>query len=238
MMRRIAFLFLLLLCLVQSPRAFAVTIGQMDTFEDGTTDGWLVGLLGAPHPAPPQNIASGGPSGAADNYLQLTAVGGAGAGNRLSAINLDQWAGDYIGAGVNAIAMDLNNLGTTDLSLRLLLWAGVAGPPTDVAISTTAVFLPAGSGWTSVLFPIMSDDLTILGGSVTNALTNTTELRLFHSPTIAFPGPSVATTLGVDNIQARGVPPGSGSSTVPEPSTAVLVGTGIAALLSRRYWRA
>ncbi|MBM3727132.1 MAG: hypothetical protein FJW40_17130 [Acidobacteria bacterium] len=37
----------------------AVSVGQIDTFEDGTTQNWLVGLLGAPHPAPPANMAGG-----------------------------------------------------------------------------------------------------------------------------------------------------------------------------------
>ena len=64
-------------------QASGAVIGQVDNFEDGTTQGWVVGLLGAPSPAPPQNIPNGGPLGAGDNYLQLTSVGGSGAGNRL-----------------------------------------------------------------------------------------------------------------------------------------------------------
>ena len=59
-----------------------------DTFEDGSTQGWVANLLGmGSHPAPPANVADGGPLGAGDNYLQITALGGGGAGSRLSAIN-------------------------------------------------------------------------------------------------------------------------------------------------------
>ena len=57
-----------------------VTAGQVDTFEGGTTQGWVVG--DPSHPAPPTNIATGGPAGAGDNYLQLTAVGGGAAAER------------------------------------------------------------------------------------------------------------------------------------------------------------
>ena len=91
-------------------QASGAVIGQVDNFEDGTTQGWVVGLLGAPSPAPPQNIPNGGPLGAGDNYLQLTSVGGSGAGNRLVVINLAQWAGNYTAAGVTFIGMDLRNL--------------------------------------------------------------------------------------------------------------------------------
>ena len=53
----------LAVCLIQAPLASAITLDQVDNFEDGTTQGWLVGLLGAPHPAPPANIPDGGPLG-------------------------------------------------------------------------------------------------------------------------------------------------------------------------------
>ena len=137
--------------------AIAVTVGQIDTFEDGTTQNWLVGLLGAPHPAPPVNVPTGGPAGLDDNYLLLTAVGGQGPGNRLSVINVAQWSGDYISAGINAITMDMNNLGSTDLYLRLLFADPLGGPPTNLAFSKDAIFLAAGGGWTSMVFPITSE---------------------------------------------------------------------------------
>jgi hypothetical protein len=206
-------------CLVSPGIAFAVTLGQIDTFEDGTTQNWTVGLLGAPHPMPPQNNPSGGPAGVNDNYLLLTSLGGVGPGNRLTVINPGQWAGNYLAAGVTTISMDVNNLGGTDLALRLLFEDPVAGPPTDIAISTNSILVPANSGWISVVFPIMPGDLTVLSGDVTAALTNATELRLFHSPALGFPGPAVVSSLGVDNIAA-----------VPAPPPALLLTTGLAGL--------
>ena len=199
----------LILGLAASPTGFGVILGQIDTFEDGTTQDWLVGALGATHPAPPQNVASGGPGGADDNYLVIHSLGGGGPGSRLSVMNLSQWGGDYVAAGVGAIQMDLMNLGATDLDLRLLIANPVAGPPTDVAVSTLAVHLPAGSDWTRVLFPIGLTDLTLLGtGSLADALATATELRLFHNASPDFPPPVIVAELGVDNIHAL----------VPEPA--------------------
>jgi hypothetical protein len=198
----------------------AVTLGQIDTFEDGTTLGWTVGLLGAPHPAPPQNIPSGGPAGVNDNYLLLTAVGGGGPGSKFSVINLNQWAGDYLAAGISTIVMDIINLGSTELALRLLVADPVAGPPNNWAFSTNYITVPVGSGWQHVIFPFTPADLTAGMGNITTALSNATELRIFHNPAAGFPGPGVVAQLGVDNITA-----------VPLPPALLLVGSGLMCLL-------
>ena len=129
----------------------AVTVGQIDTFEDGTTQNWVAGLLGAPHPAPPANQSSGGPAGVDDNFLLVSALGGAGPGSRLSAINFaNQWAGDYIASGVSVITMDVRNFGTSDLFLRLSLSDPGFGPPVNVAFSSQPILLPAGGGCRSL----------------------------------------------------------------------------------------
>jgi hypothetical protein len=78
-------------------------VGQIDTFEDGTIQNWHVGM-DAPPAARPANIASGGPGGAGDNYLRLTALGGNGPSSKLSVINNSQWTGNYLASGVNAIS--------------------------------------------------------------------------------------------------------------------------------------
>src|SRR3712207_3063500 len=82
----------------------AVTIGHVDTFEDGSTEGWFVP---GPHPSPPANIATGGPDGTGDHYLQLTAIGGGGPGSRMTVLNESQWQGSYSGAGITHITMDV-----------------------------------------------------------------------------------------------------------------------------------
>src|SRR5262245_12891015 len=87
------------LMLISSASAIPVTI---ENFQDGTTMGWIVP---GPSPNPPVNIATGGPAGAGDRYLQLTSTGLPGAGGRLAVINDTRWGGDYIAAGLTSIVM-------------------------------------------------------------------------------------------------------------------------------------
>jgi hypothetical protein len=214
-------------CLLSLPAAVRAdpVVGQVDTFENGTTQNWQVGP-DAPPAALPVNVLSGGPAGADDNYLRLSARGGNGPGSKLSVINESaRWTGNYLASGVNAITMDLRNFGPSDLSLRLL-FAGPFGPmgPTSLALTSDAIFLPAESGWTAVTFLIGPENLTAGLGSVTEALSGVSELRLFHNPAPFFLGPggnsipSVSASLGVDNIRA---------AAIPEPGTLALVATGL-----------
>ena len=54
-------LLLLAVCFLQpTVGSTAVTLGQIDDFQDGTLQGWLVGFVGVP----PVNFADGGPDGA------------------------------------------------------------------------------------------------------------------------------------------------------------------------------
>lgn len=197
---RVLFALLTALCLLGTP-AGALTLGQVDTFEDGTVQGWVAAVLGQPHPQPPENVPSGGPSGVDDNYLRITSFGGQGAGSRLVAINLSQWAGNYNSTGVGAIEMDLMNLGQTDLFIRVLLEDPMGGPPANIAI-TSALFLPAGGGWTHATFSLDPMQLTALEGDVDTVLANATALRIFSSETPTFPPDPIVAQLGVDNIEA------------------------------------
>ena len=209
------------------PAAQAAVIGQIDTFEDGTTQGWVVGVgpFQPVVPFPPVNVASGGPGGVNDNFLRLTSTGQSGSispGSRLTALNASQWSGDYLAAGIGAIEMDVRNFGASDLSLRLLFQDGMGGPPTAVAFSTNALVLPTGGGWTHVVFPIAPSDLTAALGSVSDALSTATMLRIFHGAAPAFPGEQTAGVLGIDNIRALAVAP------VPEPATILTLALGLA----------
>lgn len=200
--------------------AAQITVGHRDTFEDGTTQGWMTSLLGSPNPQPPQNIATGGPGGAGDSFLQLTSLGGEGPGSRLVVNNPGgNWTGNYLTAGVGGIAMDLNNMGSNDLFIRIGFENPTVGPPTDIAFTSTAFFLPAGSGWTHATFSF--GGLVPLIGDVNTVMSNVTVFRIYNSedpnfPNPEFPIPAVAATLGIDNITAT-----------PEPSSLALLGTGL-----------
>jgi hypothetical protein len=214
-----------------------IAVGNRNDFQDGTTQGWMVNLLGMGGPGlpQPQVIPNGGPAGAGDAYLQLTSTGLPGPGGRLVALNFTStWTGNYLAAGVGAISLDAMNLGTTDLSLRLLFENPMGGPPTDLALSQTALTLPTGGGWTSLMFPLFGPGgLAVLapGMDLNALLSNTTTIRILHSPTFTYPPPQAAAQLGVDNITAV--------AAVPEPSTFLLVGGGlaVAAAAARRRRR-
>lgn len=222
---RVHLVFTLLAALLVETPARAVVDAQIDNFESGTLAGWGVGSI---VPIPPQNVATGGPAGVDDNYMQLGSTGTAGNGSRMAVFNTDQWTGDYGAAGIGAIAMNVNNLGATDLTLRLLFTDGTGMTGDNRAVTTAGKLVPAGSGWTTIAFRIAPSDLTALTGSAAAALAGTTRLFLFHSTPVNFPGSPIAATLGVDNIQA-----------LPEPSAAGTCGAGAAllALLARRRAR-
>jgi hypothetical protein len=203
----------------------AATLGQIDTFQDGTTDNWFAGggPFGQVPPIPPANIPDGGPAGAGDAFLQITAGGGSGPGSRLVALNGTQWAGSF--AGIGGITADLINLGNSDLTIRLLLENPIPGPPTLEAV-TQGVFLPVGGGWTHAFFSLDPSTLTMLIGSDPAALLGgTTVLRIIHGP--AGDAEPVAGILGVDNIQA-----------VPEPATLSMLAVACAAFAGIRRRRA
>jgi hypothetical protein len=206
----------------------ALVVGQVDTFESGTTEGWVIGA--GPNGGggtPPANQSSGGPAGTDDNYLLLTATGGDGPGSRLSVLNLSQWAGDYAAAGIGAIQFDANNFGTTDLYLRLLFEDPQLGPPTNIAF-TDAILVQPGTGWNTLVFSIGADDLTAALGSPADALANATAIRIFASFDPEYPPDPIVASLGVDNFRALQ------SAVVPEPATAALLALGVLGCCARR----
>ena len=216
---------------------------MMNTFESGTTEGWLIHLLGpgAPIGAPPAsarpaNIATGGPAGANDNFLRLTGTGSGGPGGRVMGIN-PTWGGNYTTLGVTGIRMNARNSGNSDLFVRFLIEDPFLGPgstgPDNIAMSAVPILLAAGSGWQTIEFPLFgAQGLTALMGSVAGAMNNVTLVRIFAAPSIvgpgidAFPPAPMVGVLDLDNIAAV---------TVPEPSTVALFATGaLGILLARR----
>ncbi len=208
-----------LLALSFSYSAQAIVIGQIDDFQDGTTQNWTNGgIFGAP---PVVNIPDGGPGGAGDHYIQVTSVGGNGPGNRLTTLNRDQWLGDYIGQGVTTIEMDLKNLSDVQLSIRIAFKQEL-GPGVPGYVSQPFILDP-GTGWQHVVFslsmaamiPIDSpfDYNTFFSG-------NFQEARIINSINPNLNGDPIAAQIGIDNIHA-----------VPEPSVLALGTLGALTLL-------
>jgi hypothetical protein len=220
---------LLALLLPAAGRADPI-LGQIDTFEDGTTQGWAVGSPSPPDPFPPVNVPNGGPAGAGDHYLQITSDAGR-AGGRLTVFNRSQWAGNFLAAGVGAVEMDLKNFGTTPLSMRIALKSGV-GIGSPGFASTNPFVLPADGQWHHAVFPIDEADLTRIGSTtltLTDLLSNVAEFRILNSAAPALNGDRINTQVGVDNIQA--------DAPLPEPSSLVLLGLGTAGLAGWRRWK-
>lgn len=195
----------------------AITIGQIDDFEDGTFHGWQMGAA-VPINSHLANIADGGPTGIGDNYLQVSSNGSFTAGGRLTVFNSLQWTGDYIGKGITTIVMNLNNFSSSEsLNLRLAINGGVTdhlGIVTGGLFSTqTSVSLDSGSGWTQVSFSLRPDNLDAVsrlgfttGNDVFATLANVTELRLINGNVPSWTGDPVTATIGIDNISAVPLP--------------------------------
>lgn len=210
--------------------ASAVTIGQVDDFGDGTTQGWEMGRQTITNTYM-TNITTGGPAGAGDSYLQVTADNTSVAGGRLTFFNQAQWTGNYTSTGITAIAMDVRNFSSTEtLNLRLAIEGGPSVTTGGLFATSASISLPSGSDWTHVVFSFAPGDLVSVSGrsgttgnDIDAALANVVELRLLNSATPSWNGSPVGAILGIDNIHAL---------VVPLPPAAVLFGSGLLGLVA------
>lgn len=195
-LRRAAVLF----CLIAAADA-AVVLNQIEIFS--AQNGWD---SGDPNPNPPSLAANAGRLGSGDNALRVTSNGGTGPGSRLIVFNTTAWTGDYLAAGILALAADLRNSGSTSLSMRVAF-----DGPGGKFVSTPTV-ITAFSGWVHAVFDIKPASLVSVGGSNAAAtLAGVTELRILHSSAVSYTGAQISSGFLVDNIQA-----------VPEPAVAAL----------------
>lgn len=196
------FLYTLLAASLAMPCAvFAIDAGQIDDFENGDTQGWR---KGAASTLPPTNIATGGPSGQDDNYLQNMSTGGVGADSRQAIFNTAQWTGDYLAAGVIEIAVFFRNSGNSVLHMRIALEGRGVGR--SWFASSQSFQLLADGNWHQASFSISESDLTQVSGtqSFAAALSNVREIRILSNQSgPGFRGESIASTLGIDNVEAK-----------------------------------
>jgi hypothetical protein len=186
--------------------SFAITAGQVDTFEDGTTDHWIDG----PNlPSSVANITTGGPAGLNDNYLQVSS-GTFGTVPRLITFNQTQWLGNYaqlqnVTAKVVGVKMDLKNFGSAALPIRIATREGTGGAAVAGYASTRAFSLLADSQWhRSVFFAMNAGSLTPINSPLALAtdLANVKDFRLLSSTAPSTLGDAINARIGVDNITA------------------------------------
>ena len=182
-----------------------VSFGQLDDFQSDTA-GWQQGHTAPFNPNPPTVIATGGPSGTGDPYLQSVSSGTFGAGGKQVMFNRLQWTGNYVSAGVTRITAEMENLGTAPLAMRVWVTGGTLGGQYG---STNAVALPADGHWHAVTFDLSSAGMTAVSPTDTlaNVMGSVSEFRFLS----AAGGPSqhgdvIASTLGVDQIRGTTIP--------------------------------
>ena len=183
-----------------SAPALAIQIGTRDTFQDLTAQDWFG--------ASPVNVASGGPAGASDAFLQSTSVGGSGPGSRLAIYNGEpRWVGDYLAAGVTALETDMVNFGSTTLEMRAVFFSASGARYT----SRNAQLLAADGQWHHLTFNLDSASLFSVLGSDTYAqcMSNVSRVMFRHDAGApSSTGTAIATVAGFDNITAVPAPAG------------------------------
>src|SRR5687768_15521104 len=207
---------------VSATSASAITPTQLDDFEIGTTQGWATGGSGAPN-----NVATGGPAGLNDAYMQMNSTGSGGAGGRLIVFNSAQWSGDYTAAGVTGISMNFRNPTATPLPMRIAVKSSAGNTPGYA--STNPFTVPADGAWHTAVFSLDPGALTAVNGPdpLATVLASVGEVRLLASvaPNVIGDGfPAFAGPLGVDNITAL----------VPEPSALGFLAASAVLLVRRR----
>ena len=210
--------------------ASAIAVGLLDTFQNGTTLDWVEGLGGAIAPIPPAVVANAGPGGSGDFALRITGTGSlAGAGGKLVVNNVQpRWLGDYTAAGINGMMLDVRNPNGFALSLRVAIDGPAVGTSGGRWVSGEVV-VPASSGWRTVTFSLLPDDLRPGDFAATNAATtlaNVAVLRVMHAPVAMWSGAAVAGQMDLNDIEA-----------LPEPTTALSLLVGSFLLRSLRSSR-
>jgi hypothetical protein len=200
--------------------ALAVVVGQTDTFTTGTQN-WATGASGNPFV-----VADGGPGGVGDQFLQLISDG-SGPSGRLIEFNRSQWLGDYIAAGVTSIAMDVTDLGSTPLTIRIAMKDSTSISGSGYS-STTGFSIVNDGLWHHVVFGLSAPDLTPVGtpAALGTFLTNPQEVRILHSAAPALNGDNIVGKLGVDNVTA-----------IPGPGGAACLALGLLVTSRRRRSR-
>lgn len=207
-----------------TPSAMAIMAGQRDSFSSADTAGWSGGSMTGV-------IGDGGPLGAGDAFFRVVADG-AGPNGKMTTYNrTERWLGNYTGAGVGRIEMDLRNFSTQPLTIRLgiKMFTGQSVPG-YVTSNARAFVLPADGQWHHAGFNITEADMVGVNGPflplsdlLVGGVNAFQELRILHSVNPTLQGDNLSASMGIDNIAA-----------VPAPTAGLLTAAFAAGLASRR----
>jgi hypothetical protein len=180
-----------------APMARAVVLFVPDTFTDGTVQEWYGGDTVT-------NVGNG-QLGAADRFITVATNSTSSSGSHLATHNAElRWSGDFLAASVTAIQVDMRNLGSTPLQMRLVVF-GLGNRWTSV----TAASLPVGGAWQHLTFPVNSTALTrVLGtGTYSDSLMNVSQVMFRHdTDPPSSGGTTVSGMVGIDNPMAVPAP--------------------------------
>lgn len=237
---RTALSFVAAVAVVLGPRlAYAdPTVGQIDTFQDGTKGTWQGGGE-LSHSNASVVVTNGGPTGTGDHYLKINSSVNANFPTdaprllAISALPATEWTGDFVTPGVTGVSMDLLNPNSFALTMRVAFRDGTASnSPAYVTNNAAAITLPADGQWHHVTFNFNATDMTTVGspGAFTPFLQTVQEFRIVDSTSASFQGDQFTSGegfFGVDNIQA-----------VPEPCGLFLCAVALTALVVAHRLRA
>ena len=175
-------------------------IGRIDTFGDGTTQGWSGSYTG--YTPLPMLVTSDGPAGPNDGFMEISTNG-----FHLATRNHSRaWTGDYLSVGVQAVSLDLIHLtGDVDIRLRLSLF----GPGGMFSTVERTPSLRGQAGWFRHTFGLTARDLVHVAdgtGRLEDTLRGVTKILIRHdgatpSPPRSHP-PHIIASVGIDNITA------------------------------------
>ena len=197
---------LMLLFAVPKPSLGTPVSGQVDTFQDGSVDGWGGGDALT-------NVPDGGPAGVGDAYMQMVSGGSGGMGGSLATYNLDdRWLGNYPFMGIFALSADLmapTSNTTSPLSIRVALF----GPEGSRWTSATPFALPADGDWHHAIFYLAAADMVQVadGAGYEQTMENVSRIMFRHAVTAMMGATVYSGTMAIDNITA--VPPLAGDAT-------------------------
>lgn len=153
--------------------------------------------------------------------------GSFGGNSRLVTFNDAQWLGNYLGAGVNAVSMNLRNFGPSAIPIRIAIREGSLGSGTPGYCSVTPYLLLPDGLWHAAVFGLDAGSLTPINNPqpLATDLSNVGDFRILSAASPAGIGDQISAEIGVDNVYAIGA---------PEPGAFKLAGLGLVALLALR----